>query len=95
MSADSKDWRRTGQERYLTGASFERRAYEAPSQAWDHEHCEFCWAKFMPTGKSADASVLSEGYVTADDRWVCDGCFADFRDEFNWIVAPPSSSSTA
>ena len=28
--------------------------------------------------------------VTADDdyHWVCEQCFADFRDRFNWTVVP-------
>jgi hypothetical protein len=58
-----------------------------PPHPWDHEHCEFCWATFMPAGASNDPSTLTEGYVTDGDRWVCDKCFADFRDEFGWTVS--------
>ncbi len=57
-----------------------------PPHRWDHEHCEFCWAKFMAADTSSDPSTLSEGYVTEDEKWICDDCFADFRDEFNWSV---------
>lgn len=30
------------------------------------------------------------GYVTADDayHWLCEQCFADFREKFNWTVVP-------
>lgn len=86
MSAGSQDWRLTGQEAYLTGATFERRSYNPPSKDWDHEHCEFCWAKLMPKGATDDPSVLGSGYVTDADRWVCDRCFADFRDKFGWTI---------
>jgi hypothetical protein len=66
----------------------------APPHPWDHDHCEFCWAKFEEAAKvverqSADPSVLTEGYVTADpdvDKWICGRCFEDFKDEFNWSV---------
>lgn len=87
MPLDSNDWRRTGQERLLTGATFRRQSYHPPRQTWDHEHCKFCWAKFMAEGASDDPSVLAEGYVTEGDHWVCERCFADFRQEFGWTVA--------
>ena len=93
MTAGPDDWRRRGQEDYLTGARFERRHYQPPPPAtahrdhpWDHEHCELCWATFMPAGASRDPAILTEGYVTDDDRWVCDRCFADFRDELSWTL---------
>jgi hypothetical protein len=77
------DWRLTGQERYLQGAAFQRRPYACPRLGWDHDHCEFCWAKFA----EADApEVRREGYVTAEGRWVCASCFADFRGRFGWQV---------
>jgi hypothetical protein len=31
--------------------------------------------------------ALHEGYSTVDRlHWVCPGCFADFRDEFEWCI---------
>jgi hypothetical protein len=30
-----------------------------------------------------------------DDEWICDRCFADFRDEFNWTVADPPRDDPA
>lgn len=59
----------------------------APPHPWDHDHCEFCWATFMVAGASSDPSTLAEGYVTEKGQWICDQCFADFRDEFDWSVA--------
>jgi ribosomal protein S27AE len=77
-----------GQERFLTGATLTFRRYEPPRPDWDHDHCEFCGAKFM----AADhPDVLHEGYATADNRWVCPPCFADFRNQFGWTASdgPP------
>ena len=36
--------------------------------AWDHEHCELCRAKIGAGG-------APEGYVNAQDYWLCQGCF--------------------
>ena len=43
-------------------ATFRFTKYRAPSQKWDHDHCEGCWAKFA---EFDGPGVLHEGYVTA------------------------------
>ena len=82
------DWRLTGQERYLQGASFRRKPYTAPRPDWDHDHCAGCWAKFA---EFDGPDILHEGYATCDDypkgaryEWVCKCCFDDLRDEMRW-----------
>ncbi len=31
--------------------------------------------------------VLNHGYATQDDyRWICEKCFADFKNTFDWKV---------
>ena len=83
---DDLDWRLQGQERYLRGATLVRRRYRryAENASWDHDHCEFCWAKFMVEDYP---DVLHEGYCTEDEyRWICEQCFNDFRDHFGWSV---------
>lgn len=76
------DWRRQGQESYLKAKRLYRRSYTPYSQTWDHDHCEFCNAKFSLTGPD-----LTQGYATADAYyWVCPDCFQDFREEFQWTV---------
>lgn len=71
------DWRLTGQERYLKGATLRRRRWTLQTPEWDHDHCEFCWAKFP--------DELPEGYATEDSyRWICEQCFTDFREMFEW-----------
>jgi hypothetical protein len=82
---DPDDWRRQGQDRYLTGAVLVRSTYAPDRDDWDHDHCAFCWEKLMAAGRGG---VLTEGYVTADGRhWICPRCFEDFREEFQWRIA--------
>ncbi len=75
------DWRLQGQEKYLMDAALERKKYARFSNEWDHDHCEFCGAKFSLEAPDA----LQAGYASADCyRWVCDGCFHDFKARFGW-----------
>lgn len=77
------DWRRQGQEAYLSGATWEKRSYQS-TPSWDHDHCEFCYTKF-----STDASDLNIGYLSVEgSRWVCESCFADFEQEMGWRLLP-------
>lgn len=99
------DWRLGGQERYLQGAALVWKRYRARNETWDHDHCEFCWAKFMDPDLSEahrrwvadNADILVEGYTTtaehehgADYHWICKRCFDDFAERFQWRVLPPS-----
>jgi len=78
------DWRLQGQERYLHGALLHRAQWTRPRPDWDHDHCEFCWAKFAEEDLP---DVLHEGYTTPDRyRWICGTCFRDFADRFGWRV---------
>jgi len=64
------DWRLQGQESYLMGAALSRRRYRKRRGDWDHDHREFCWAKF-----SEEPKDLTVGYSTADSyRWVSEKC---------------------
>ena len=81
------DWRLQAQHKYLQGVPLVRRTYRryAKNPDWDHDHCAFCWAKFVE-GVAPDA--LQVGYCTPDEyHWVCDTCFHDFKDQFGWQVA--------
>jgi hypothetical protein len=88
----ANDWRRFRQDRYLLRAKLALRAWRQSWPHWDHDHCEFCWAKFMSAGYP---DTLSAGYCTLDEyRWICPRCYKDFRDEFQFElvleVHPPS-----
>jgi hypothetical protein len=59
------------QDEYFRGATLIRKRYRAWSDEWDHDHCEYCAAKFMdPTHSAEDAKfisgnpeILTEGYA--------------------------------
>ena len=78
------DWRLTNQEEYLKGVTLRFEKYEKYREDWDHDHCEFCFAKFMETGND---EIQKEGYTTSDNyRWICKKCFEDFKELFNWKI---------
>jgi hypothetical protein len=79
-SAD--DWRRQGQEAFLQACHLRHTAYTPYRVGWEHDHCEFCGKKF-----STMPPDLTAGYSTEDlYHWICESCFADFVDEFEWTV---------
>ena len=78
------DWRLTNQERYLKGVTLSFREYAPAVASNDHDHCEFCQAKFMNLDLPG---ILRSGYTTADRyRWICATCFDDFLDMFQWRI---------
>lgn len=75
-----EDWRLQGQENYLCGVSLMKEIWRMRSQDSDHDHCEFCWAKFSERDED-----LHQGYTTDDRRyWICENCYNDFKGEFHW-----------
>ena len=79
----SEDWRLNGQERFLFKVKLTKVKLHFPEpDIVDHEHCDFCWGKF--SDKDDDLHV---GYVTDDhEHIVCEECFNDFKERFEWIV---------
>lgn len=78
------DWRLNGQENYLAGAVLFYRAWRQSRPNWDHDHCAFCGVKFAAF---EGAGILHEGWTTDDEyHWICDTCFRDFRERFDWTV---------
>lgn len=77
------DWRLTNQDLFLSKAKLKKQNYKKPSKEWDHDHCCFCWEKF-----SEDETVgMTWGYSTLDEKyWICEDCFNDFKDKFEWEV---------
>ncbi len=45
------------------GRTFHFAKYKAPSDDWNHDHCNGCWAKFAEYG---GPDILHEGYVHAE-----------------------------
>ena len=79
---EKNDWRLTNQEEYLKNAKLNFSRYKVLSPHWDHDHCAFCWEKFGENDES-----LKQGYCTPDKTyWICEECFNDFKDMFNFQV---------
>ena len=97
------DWRLTPtNESQFRGAVFTRKAYVPSSPSWDHDHCSFCWAEFLPAGVAAhEEPTFHEGYATVgppanprpDYYWVCPTCFEDFRERLEWTTRPATGES--
>jgi hypothetical protein len=64
MAADPNDWRLTNQADYLHGCVWTWKPYKRYRADWEHDHCEFCHAKFMEPGTP---DTLHEGYSTQDN----------------------------
>ena len=95
MARDPDHWGQTGQEDvFPPGSQLELRPYESLRDSWDHDHCIFCWAKFLDPGSSeasriaieSDPEILTSGYTAgpAGGEWVCPSCFEEFADRFSW-----------
>lgn len=94
---DIDDWRIRGQEDYLMGVSLTYKKFKSnlleklmpgddPRRYNDHEHCDFCWHKFMEDCKDVE-DCSTEGYCTVDEKiWICKKCYNDFKEKFHWIV---------
>jgi len=76
------DWRLQGQEKFLKGVALTKQTYRKYRESWEHDHCEFCWAKFSESRE--DPNV---GYATTDRyHWICENCYQDFKNMFQWTV---------
>jgi hypothetical protein len=99
---DPDDWRLTqGADEFLRSATLRWQAFEKPRPDWDHEHCSFCWAKFvepddydwyLQQGKTD--GVYTEGYATTAEHekgeayyWVCKPCFDHFAEYVGLRIA--------
>ena len=99
---DTRDWRWRDHDEDLGGVELRFSQYQPYSEGWEHDHCEFCWAKFLspdqakewPRLAPRDRHVLvTEGYTTTDSYpqgaeyvWICRRCFDDFDDLVDWVV---------
>lgn len=73
---NNNDWRLMGQEKYLKNKDLYHIYY---NQNKNNGHCAFCTKKF--------SSQYQIGYCTEDYYyWICEKCFDDFKDLFNWRV---------
>jgi hypothetical protein len=75
---DQHDWRLAGGLEHLRGVTLFWRKWSQQKANWDHDHCEFCWAKFSD---DSHGKHLKEGYTTEDKYyWICPTCYEDFKE---------------
>lgn len=83
MKNQKCDWRLQGQEKYLQKETLVYKNYSNRTTKNDHDHCEFCSDKFSDTTSIS----LNIGYTTKDNyHWICEKCFADFKERFKWTI---------
>jgi hypothetical protein len=79
---DKSDWRLMGQERFLLKKQLLYTQWRQIQEHWDHDHCVFCTTKF--SNYDTDFHI---GYCTKDKHhWICETCFEDFKEMFQWEV---------
>ena len=89
--ADERDWRLRGQQSYLQGATLVGKRYRAKSANTEHDHCEFCWTKFMDPSFSSEHAryveehpdVLVAGYAVQGGKTI-----HGIEDDYWWICPP-------
>lgn len=76
---DNKDWRVTNQMNYLFKQNLIKGCFVPYREGWEHEHCAFCSEKI-----DANTPIA---YSTVDRyHWICEQCFNDFKEMFEWEV---------
>jgi len=80
---ENSDWRLQEQYKYLLAKILTLKHYAERKTTTDHDHCEFCSAKFS----EIIPDCLRSGYTTADYyQWICEKCFIDFKELFTWTT---------
>ena len=91
MMQPEQDWR-IDNCKMLRGVALRRKKYSAPSKQWDHDHCAFCQLHISVPPPPDNEDAVESGWATEDGyHWVCEACFADFRDQFGWTVGSATS----
>lgn len=83
--SDPNDWRRFGQEGFLSKSALIWRHHVSASPCNDQDHWEFCGVKFMTSDRYTE--LLSEECAALEgSRWTCKACLDDLRGRFGWRV---------
>ncbi len=79
---DKEDWRIMGQEGYLKKRTVFHKKFNVLTTPIGYRQCEFCYSIF-----SDEPGKLKHGYhEPISDSWICEDCFQDFKDMFQWTV---------
>ena len=74
---EQNDWRIMNQVAYLYHKKLKQIPYIPYNKHWTHDHCSFCREIIDTSTKDA--------YCTLDEyHWICQNCFEDFREMFQW-----------
>lgn len=77
-----EDWRIAGQEGYLLDKKLIHMRFDRKLCVEDYDQCEFCWDVF-----DEDKNNPKMAYFQPEEKvWVCEKCFNDFKQYFNWTV---------
>jgi hypothetical protein len=76
----TNDWRLFNQENYLKDKQLKHKAYKPRLFDGEHVHCVFCWLKIEENDEAFNYETKDEDY------WICEKCFNDFKETFNWGV---------
>jgi hypothetical protein len=75
---------------HLASQPLRRKKWTRWSREWDHNHCEYCGAKFA---EFEGEDILKEGFASTEAHprgenyhWVCINCFADLKDLIGWYA---------
>ncbi|MBQ2715081.1 MAG: hypothetical protein IJF76_05585 [Clostridia bacterium] len=83
----SQDWRLVGYGGRLNGHTFHYKDFVS-SETNDHDHCTFCNTTITDLDIK-DEEILRSGYCTIYEKtgqewWVCEKCFEEFKDRFDF-----------
>jgi len=56
----------------FTGQDFDPAEAKVIPDAWEHDHCEFCFAEICNDPAQAETTI---GYTCDDRRWLCPACY--------------------
>ena len=84
---DNNDWRTAnGRCGYLRNAKLTYvPEYHKFTDSWEHEHCSFCYAVISEEENELHSAYHDDSPPSRMD-WICEECFADFKDTFNFTV---------
>jgi len=71
---------------YLHNKNLQLKAFNCELD--EHQHCELCWDRF-----SKAVNDLHFGYYESCSKsWICETCYNDFKDLFQWKVEQNESN---
>ena len=85
------DWRIMGQEGYLTDKLLQHRKFDRKLCVLDFDQCNFCYEIF---DRNPEAP-LTAYYEPIGKYWICEECYNDFKEHFNWTVEELLESESA